>query len=48
MSILDEDLSDQQEHALLEIERPNVNCSSVLNIIIELFLRLQDGEQVAK
>jgi hypothetical protein len=44
MSILDKDLGDEQEHAFLEVEGPDVNSTCVLDLIVEGLLRLEYSE----
>ena len=48
MSVFDEDLCNKKQHAFFEIERPDVNGTCVLDIIIEFFLRFQNGDKMTK
>ncbi len=46
MCVLDEDLGDQEEHAFLKVEGPDVYSPGVLQVIIEFFLRFKDRQEV--
>lgn len=48
MRVLNKDLGNQEEHTFLEVEGPNVYCASMFYIIIEFFLRLQDGQEMTE
>ena len=45
---LHEDLDHEEKHAFFEVKRPNVNSSSMLDIIIKRFLRLQHSEHMSE
>lgn len=48
MSTLDQDLSNEKKHALLKVEGPDVYGACMLDIVVKLFLRLQNSEEVAE
>lgn len=48
MSVLDQDLGQQEQHSFLEVEGPDVYRTCVLDIIIEFLLRLEYGQEMAE
>jgi hypothetical protein len=48
MGVLDKDLSDEQQHAFFEVKRPDIDRPTMLDVVVEKLLWLQDGQQMSE